>query len=354
VLRVVLLVNAVALYVYRAGNVDHPAAGVGCVLVMVVWTVVAIAAYADPGRRTPALLGTDLAVAVALVLVSPLVKGPDLQATIPGFWVTGALVAWSIRWDWRGGLVSALALTAADLSVRQDVDQGNYGNIFLLLIGGLVVGFLSESLRLMERERDAAQREAIVGEERARLARAVHDGVLQVLALVQRRGREPGGDAELGRLAGEQEAALRSMIRQQDVVTSVGADHDLAAALEALGRAVSVPTTVSTPGTAVVLPSTVVTELVSAVKACLDNVGLHAGPQAQAWVLLEDEGDRVLVTVRDDGPGIPAHRRAQAEAQGRLGVSQSIVGRLADLGGTAELDTGDFGTEWELAVPRRP
>ena len=50
--------------------------------------------------------------------------------------------------------------------------------------------------------------------ERARLARVVHDGVLQVLALVQRRGAEIGGEAtELARLAGEQEAALRTLIR---------------------------------------------------------------------------------------------------------------------------------------------
>lgn len=349
-----LLLNAVALYGYRAGNVDHPVAGLACVATMVVWTVVAIALYADPERRSPTLLGADLGVALVLILVSPLVKGPDMQATIPGFWVTGALIAWSVRWDWRGGLAAAVALTAADLSVRQDVDQGNYGNIFLLLIGGLVVGFLSESLRLMERERDAAQREAIVGEERARLARAVHDGVLQVLALVQRRGGELGGElAELGRLAGEQESALRSMIRQQDVVPAVGAEHDLAAALEALGRAAPVAVSVATPGRAVELPPAVVVELTAAVRACLDNVAVHAGTDTQAWVLVEDEGDRVVVTVRDEGPGIPADRLAEAEAEGRLGVSQSIVGRVGDLGGTARLETGGFGTEWELAVPRR-
>jgi signal transduction histidine kinase len=55
--------------------------------------------------------------------------------------------------------------------------------------------------------------------------------------------------------------------------------------------------------------------------------------------------------VRDDGPGIPAGRLEEAAAQGRLGVTGSIRGRLADLGGTAVLTTGDFGTEWELLVP---
>jgi hypothetical protein len=36
---------------------------------------------------------------------------------------------------------------------------------------------------------------------------------------------------------------------------------------------------------------------------------------------------------------------------GRLGVRESIRGRIADLGGTAELSTGSFGTEWEFVVP---
>jgi len=207
----------------------------------------------------------------------------------------------------------------------------------------------------MERERDAAQREAIAGEERARLARAVHDGVLQVLALVQRRGAELAPQsadfAELGRLAGEQEAALRSLIRQQDVQEMTGST-DLAAALEELTRAVRLPVTVSTPGTPVQLPAPVVAELVAAVRACLDNVATHVGRDAPAWVLLEDGLEGVVVTVRDEGPAIPPERLADAEAAGRLGVTQSIVARVRELGGTAVLDSGGHGTEWELTVPR--
>ncbi len=70
-------------------------------------------------------------------------------------------------------------------------------------------------------------------------------------------------------------------------------------------------------------------------------------------MLLEDAPGAVTVTVRDEGPGIPADRLPQAEAEGRLGVSQSIVARVADIGGTATLDSGPHGTEWELVVPRR-
>jgi len=353
VLRVVLLVNAVGLNLYRADAFDHPGAGVMCVLVMIGWTAFATYAYADPDRRRAWLLTADLAVAVGLMLVSPLVKGDDLRATIPGFWVMAALLAWAIHYYWRGGLFAGACLVAADLSVRHDLTQSTYGNVFLLLVGGPVVGFMSESLQLMAQERDAAQRAALAEAERARLARVVHDGVLQVLALVQRRGAEIGGDAsELGRLAGEQEAALRTLIRSQDsLVPDTGAGTlDLA---YRLGRLALRPGLhVATPGTPVDLPTATVAEIVAVVAACLDNVSAHVGDDAPAWVLLEALDDRVVVSVRDEGPGIPPGRLEQAAAEGRLGVSESIRGRIADIGGSAELSTGSFGTEWEFVVPR--
>ncbi|NNG88659.1 sensor histidine kinase, partial [Streptomyces cacaoi] len=111
------------------------------------------------------------------------------------------------------------------------------------------------------------------------------------------------------------------------------------------------------PGAPVRLPARVAREVAAAVGAALDNVRLHASPQpgqeAQAWILLEDEPDAVLVTVRDDGPGIPEGRLADAEAEGRLGVALSIRGRLRDLGGTADLvSVPGQGTEVELRVPK--
>jgi len=275
-----------------------------------------------------------------------------MNATIPGFWVIGALMAWAIHWRWQGGLVAGVLLCAADLSVRDEITQTNYGNVFLLVIGGLVVGFLSESLRLMEGERDDALRASIADAERARLARAVHDGVLQVLALIQRRGRELGGEsAELGRMAGEQESALRALIRQQDAVADPTDELiDLAGELSRLERSATV--TVAAPAEPVFLPGPAVAELVAVVRACLDNVALHVGPEAPAWVLLQDFPDHVELSIRDEGPGIPAGRLEQAEAEGRLGVSESIRGRVADLGGRVELVTDAHGTEWEVTVPR--
>jgi signal transduction histidine kinase len=85
-----------------------------------------------------------------------------------------------------------------------------------------------------------------------------------------------------------------------------------------------------------------------------DNVAAHAGADAHAYVLLEDLGDSVTVSIRDDGLGIADGRLEEAVGEGRVGVAKSIVGRMDWLGGSAKLTTGPgCGTEWELTVPRR-
>ena len=88
--------------------------------------------------------------------------------------------------------------------------------------------------------------------------------------------------------------------------------------------------------------------------AALDNVRRHAGPGARVWILLEDEGDGARVTVRDDGAGFETGRLAEAAGRGRLGVAQSMRGRVTDLGGTTTIHSrpGE-GTEVEFWVPRR-
>lgn len=360
VLRVVVLLNAVGLNVWRREGFEHPLAGAGVVLAMAMWTAAMIWAYDAPRRRTPWLLVADLAVAVAALASSPLVKGEGFNASVPGFWVMGALFAWAIHWHVTGGLVAAVTLSVVDLLVRDSVTQGNYGNVFLLLIGGPIVGYLVASLQRMAAERDRALRRAAADAERARLARAVHDGVLQVLALVQRRGVELGGQgADLARLAGEQERSLRSLIRQQDTVAEpvldaradpVDDEVDLTGALERLVTDHPCRADLASTGGAVEVSGERAAELVAVVSACLDNVVAHAG--GRAWVLLEAGSRAVTVTVRDDGPGVPDGRVEEAEAEGRLGVASSIRGRVRELGGTARLDTGPHGTTWELEVPR--
>jgi signal transduction histidine kinase len=110
--------------------------------------------------------------------------------------------------------------------------------------------------------------------------------------------------------------------------------------------------TVSVPAQAVLLEKAAADELDAAMRAALDNVRRHCGERARAWVLVEDQPGLVTMTIRDDGPGIPDGRLAEAAAAGRLGVSHSIRGRLRDLGGSATISSvpGE-GTEVELRLP---
>jgi signal transduction histidine kinase len=352
VLRVVVLANTVVLSLLRADRFERPFAGAAALGAMVLWTAFVTWAYAQPRRRSAALLVTDLGLALALVLATPWVKGDDVSTSLPGFWVIGALVAWAVHYRTIGGLVAGVLLAAADLA-RQDVDGSDYGNAFLLVMGGAMLGFMCGLLQRTATERDAAERAAAAAAERARLARAVHDGVLQVLAMVNRRGQDLDGElADLGRLAGEQERRLRALIRAEEAVDVAGGSGtvDLVAELARLERSAAV--TVSAPAFPVEVPAAMSRELVAAAGACLDNVRRHVGDAAPAWVLLEAFPDRVELSVRDEGPGIPAGRLDEAAAQGRLGVVESIRGRVAGLGGTTRLVTGAFGTEWELVVPR--
>lgn len=354
VVRIAVLLNALALNAYR-DNFDRPALAWTVLGGMVLWTAVVIGLATRPERRTRWLLGADLALAVAALALTPVAKGPWFEASIPGFWIVGALLAWAVRFGWRGGVLAGIVLGATDLLARDQITQGNLGLVFLLLLAGAAVGFVSESLQDLAAQRDRAQRQAAAAAERVRLGRAVHDGVLQVLALVQRRGAAAGGDwAELGRLAGEQETSLRRLIRTQD--TAEPADDptqvDLVDLVGELGTLVAARgAELAAPATAVRLPASVAGEVVAVVGACLDNVARHVGTAAPAWVLVEDLADRVTVSVRDEGPGIAPGRLEAARAEGRLGVSESICGRIRDLGGKAHLHTSRHGTEWEFEVP---
>jgi signal transduction histidine kinase len=70
-------------------------------------------------------------------------------------------------------------------------------------------------------------------------------------------------------------------------------------------------------------------------------------------VLVESASDEVTVTVRDDGVGIDSGRLDSARADGRLGVAQSIVGRIEAIGGTVTIESRPGqGTEIEIRVPR--
>ncbi|MFG2071174.1 MacS family sensor histidine kinase [Nonomuraea maritima] len=349
-----------------AGGFERPLVSWLVAGVMAAWTAIVTLV-----RPNPVLLTLDVLVTLACMLISPYVQGPGTHAPaglmpLTATWVAGPVLAWAVYGGRRAGAVSAIVLSLADLWLRGlpgwPLSTPVNGAV-LLILAGTVAGHVARLAKdAEERLQRAARREAAT-RERERLARGIHDSVLQVLALVQRRGLEIGGEAaELGRLAGEQEAALREMVRAGPPADDLDMDRDTRQGGGVSGEVVDVGArlrrlstplvTVATPATPLRLPAHQTGEVLAAVGAALDNVARHCGADARAWVFAEDDGARIIVTVRDEGPGFPAGRLAQAEAEGRLGIAQSVRGRIAGLGGTVSITSvPGRGTEVELAVP---
>jgi signal transduction histidine kinase len=357
VFRVVTLAYAAFLVIRDHAGFAHPAGGFLALGAMAAWTVVTVIAYARPGGRSPWLIGADVALAALLVLSTRLVvTTAQINAgapTIPASWAASSVLACAVAGGPTGGLAGAAVIVAADLAERQALPQSTFSNCVLVLIAGGVGGYVVQlGLRAEAAVDSAARLEAAIA-ERERIARGVHDSVLQVLALVTARGRELGGEAaELARLAGEQESALRTLVSGASAAAArtEGGHLDLAGLLGPLAGAW---VTVSGPAGAVLLAEAPARALAAATGEALDNVRRHAGPDAKAWVLVEDDGAAVTVSVRDNGLGFAPGRLEEAEAAGRLGVAQSIRGRLRDAGGTARLTSSPGqGTEVELHVPR--
>jgi signal transduction histidine kinase len=326
---------------------------------MTAWTVATTVAYAQPARRTPLLLSADLAVTAGLLLSTTALQYPQAMRhgvmPVTATWVAGPVLAWAVRYGWRAGAATALIMSGCDFLLRSEAITVSLNGTVLLLLAGVIVGHLARLAADVEAEHQHATQLEAASRERERLARDIHDSVLQVLALVQRRGAEAGGAAaELGRLAGQQETALRALVGSALASGGPAADASGDTDLRALIMGVQAEqVTVSVPAQPVRLGKQTADELTAAVLAALDNVRRHCGAQAHAWVLVEDEPGLVTVTIRDDGPGIPDGRLAAAAAASRLGVSQSICGRLRNLGGCATISSvpGE-GTEVELQLPR--
>ncbi|MCE7083297.1 MacS family sensor histidine kinase [Streptomyces sp. ST2-7A] len=374
--RVLTLCYAVGLFALSAPDLGRPWIGVGYLLVLAGWTVATLPRVGSASRCTPGFLAADMTVAVSGILLT-LLADPEraVNPTLPSIWVAGSVLAFAIRGGWRWAAAASALVGVANLIENGGFSRSTVHNVLLVSVAAVAIGYVVEVARASERTLARALRIEAAGRERERLARDIHDGVLQVLAMVRRRGDELGGEAaELGRLAGEQEVALRALITGAPPLDPVadpgpgpgrsgvvpggdpdpGARADLRALLAARARD---RVTFAGPAGAVLLPVAAAREVDAAVAAALDNVERHAvgpdGTPARAWVLLEDEGETVLVTVRDEGPGIPPGRLEAAAREGRLGVSHSIRGRLRELGGEARWESvpGE-GTEVEMTVPR--
>ena len=176
--------------------------------------------------------------------------------------------------------------------------------------------------------------------ERAEIAAHLHDSVLQTLALIQKNAHSP---SDVTRLARAQERELREWI-YQDSAHSSGALVErvkavCAEAEDLYGQAVEV----------VAVGDAELTEhssaLVQAVREAVLNGVRHGGTAVSVYVEAGEKGVDVFVKDRGAGfdlTGVPTDR---------LGVRESVVGRMQRNGGTAEIISSAEGTEVRLHLP---
>ncbi|MEU4739025.1 DUF5931 domain-containing protein [Actinosynnema sp. NPDC023658] len=354
-LRVVTFLFALGNAVDQHGEYERTWLAWVTIGAMALWSAFTIQAFSRPNGRRTWIVVADLVVACGLMSLSPLIM-TDSQflfdvPLITTIWACGPAVAAGALGGQAAGAVAGFVVGLSTYLNRRELSVDLVRDVVLLAGAGFVVGMASTTARRSAVRLAQALRTEAATAERERLARSIHDGVLQVLARVRKRGTELGGEAaELAELAGEQEVALRSLVAAAPTESTVDGDADLRPALQLLATS---RFQVSTPATQVMLPAGTAFELTAVVREALSNVDKHAGEDARAWVLLEDLGEEVVISIRDDGPGIPEGRLASAEAEGRMGVAQSIRGRVESLRGTLELQTGPGeGTEWEVRVFR--
>jgi signal transduction histidine kinase len=357
VFRLISCLYALGFQIAVNGDLDRPAIGWTLFAVLIGWSILCAVAYLNGFGRRLAWVLAELVIVVALMLSTEFVASDqwalDNQSWPTTLWATNATISAAILlgpiYGMLGGVVVVTASTVAKGVLNYDL--GRNATVVIELAVGLGVGMAAQTARRAHADVERAIRLTARTEERERLSRQVHDGAIQVLALVSRRGREIGGEtAALAELAGEQERALRRLVSSADAAPRIGESTDVGALLRL--RA-SDRVSVSVPADPVLMAADVAEELCAAAGNALDNAAIHAGPHAKTYVLLEDLGDTVTVSIRDDGVGIADGRLDEAVKEGRFGISKSIVGRMNWLGGSAELNTGPGrGTEWELTIPR--
>jgi signal transduction histidine kinase len=301
----------------------------------------------DPARLlTAPVVVAELAVACGLEIGDHLAyNGVAHPQTLSSAWPLAGVMTAGVAFRWRGGVVAGLAVGLAR-AVGVVVGPGGWTGsqtvgvvsaVVLYALAGGVAGFVTDRLRQAERRISLAQ-------AREEVARTLHDGVLQTLAVVQRRT----DDADLVRLAHDQERELREFL--YGTPAAVGGGGDLGTRLRAAaarfedryGGAARVVLAPDTPP----LPDRTVEALAGAVGEALANAGKH-GHAATVTVYAEPTDGELFCSVKDDGAGFdPA-----AVAEG-TGLGHSVRGRIAEVGGRVEVDgRPGRGTEVRCWVP---
>ncbi|NEA57849.1 PspC domain-containing protein [Streptomyces sp. SID13666] len=187
----------------------------------------------------------------------------------------------------------------------------------------------------------------IRAQERAEVAAHVHDSVLHTLTLIQRNAEDP---REVARLARAQERELRAWLYRPEGTGKEDEPTNFADAVRKAAAEVEdahgVPVEVVCVGDCP-LDDNLVAQMAAAREAMV-NAAKYGGDEA-VQVYAEVEERKVFVSVRDRGPGFDLDQ----VPDDRMGVRQSIIGRMQRNGGEARLRSAPGGgTEVELEMER--
>ena len=245
----------------------------------------------------------------------------------------------------RAGVGVALVLVGAAAILGPANLDGTTGGLVAALVVAAGLALVSSPWWVRMARDLAAERSARIREqERAEVAAHVHDSVLHTLTLIQRHVDDP---REVTRLARAQERELRGWLYRP----APDATQHLAAALERVAAEVEdahgVAIEVVVVGDCALDDR--LTALRDAAREALVNAAKYAAGAAVS-VYAEVEPEQVNVFVRDRGPGFDP----DTVPEDRLGLRQSVRGRMARNGGTATIRSspGD-GTEVQLEMPRQ-
>ncbi|MBN6057032.1 PspC domain-containing protein [Nonomuraea sp. RK-328] len=204
-----------------------------------------------------------------------------------------------------------------------------------LLFTGVVVGGLTVIaapwLAGLWKELQLERRERIRQEERAEVAAMVHDSVLHTLTLIQRVAHDP---REVVRLARAQERDLRNWLYQP----AQDADATLAAAVRRIAAeeedAHGVAIEVVCVGDMEIDAGGRLAAMLKASRQAMVNAAKYSGSPTIS-VYAEVEGDEATIFVKDRGKGFDL----EAVPLDRMGIRESIIGRMERHGGTARVRT---------------
>ena len=236
-----------------------------------------------------------------------------------------------------------------------------------LLLGDVVTRLVTSALELQVRV--AQLREAAASDERLRLARELHDGVLQALAaasLQLQRARDalhddpPAAEHRLGCvhdiIYSEQQAMRRAVEtlnpRHHGTTAPVSGMAVLRDCIASVARQWDLRVQLRIPESDGQLPDRVLHEMCRIVSESLANAARHGGAR-EAVVECRPAAEAVALVVEHQGLGFPGlHGRHDLPALESMGQGpRTLKQRLAVLGGSLVIDSSEHGARLEITIP---